>query len=235
MNKIGIITVMTFIFCLAFLPQEGAAQENEVIHLTVEDAIRIGLQQNFGILIAENEAEIDRLNRTLGNAGFLPRLNLSGSREQTEVILVSADLELNWTLFDGGRMFVTWQKLGELRELGETMARIQIENTVRDIIKEYYEIVREQNMLDVLRSSVEISEDRYNIAQTKRDLGSGTEFELLLARSDLNTDIAEVLRQEVVVNSAKLDLIRILDLDTDIEFTVAGEILMSDYMELADL
>src|SRR5690625_6073525 len=81
MNKIGIITVMTFIFCLAFLPQEGAAQENEVIHLTVEDAIRIGLQQNFGILIAENEAEIDRLNRTLGNAGFLPRLNLSGSRE----------------------------------------------------------------------------------------------------------------------------------------------------------
>src|SRR5690625_7009855 len=66
-------------------------------------------------------------------------------------------------------------------------------------------------ILDVLRSSVEISEDRYNIAQTKRDLGSGTEFELLLARSDLNTDIAEVLRQEVVVNSAKLDLIRILD------------------------
>src|SRR5690625_6148079 len=87
----------------------------------------------------------------------------------------------------------------------------------------------------VLRRSVECSDDRYNIAQTKRDLGSGTEFELLLARSDLNTDIAEVLRQEVVVNSAKLDLIRILDLDTDIEFTVAGEILMSDYMELADL
>src|SRR5690625_6590338 len=67
----------------------------------------------------------------------------------------------------------------------------------------------------VLRRSVECSDDRYNIAQTKRDLGSGTEFELLLARSDLNTDIAEVLRQEVVVNSAKLDLIRILDLRSE--------------------
>lgn len=245
--------LLTLMSHFAFLPQEGIAQENEIVHLTVEDAIRIGLQQNFGILIAENEAEIDRLNRTLGNAGFLPRLQLIGSREQiyetesetrenlpeetedTEVTLVSADLELNWTLFDGGRMFVTWQKLGELRDLGETMARIEIENTVRDIITEYYEIVREQNMLDVLRSSVEISEDRYNIAQTKRDLGSGTEFELLLARSDLNTDIAEVLRQEVVVNSAKLDLIRILDLDTDIEFTVTEEIVTSDYMEWADL
>lgn|SRR5690625_700508 len=253
MKKFGILMLLTLMSHFAFLPQEGIAQENEIVHLTVEDAIRIGLQQNFGILIAENEAEIDRLNRTLGNAGFLPRLQLIGSREQiyetesetrenlpeetedTEVTLVSADLELNWTLFDGGRMFVTWQKLGELRDLGETMARIEIENTVRDIITEYYEIVREQNMLDVLRSSVEISEDRYNIAQTKRDLGSGTEFELLLARSDLNTDIAEVLRQEVVVNSAKLDLIRILDLDTDIEFTVTGEIVTSDYMEWADL
>src|SRR5690625_7007325 len=30
-------------------------------------------------------------------------------------------------------------------------------------------------------------------------------------------------------------MILILDLDTDIEFTVAGEIIMSDYIELADL
>src|SRR5690625_1495140 len=90
-------------------------------------------------------------------------------------------------------------------------------------------------MLDVLRSSVEISEDRYNIAQTKRELGSGTEFELLLARSDLHTDIAEVLRQEVVGNGAKLDLIRILHLGTDLAFTLEGRRLISDYIELADL
>lgn len=249
MKKLIIILAI----CFGVLAQKASAQDGQSIHLTVEDAIQIGLQHNFGILIAENEAEIARLNRTLGNAGFLPTLQLSGSRENIyetesetqgnmpeesddfEITLLSADLELGWTLFDGGRMFVTWNKLGELRDLGETLARIQVENTVRDIISEYYEIVREQKLLDVLESSVEISEDRFNIAQTKRDLGSGTEFELLLARSDLNTDIAEVLRQEVVVNSARLDLIRILDLDSDAQFTVASEIDMSDYIELAEI
>lgn len=250
MKKLVIIII---ICCSGMIAERVAAQDGESIHLTAEDAIQIGLQHNFGILIAENEAEIDRLNRTLGNAGFLPTLQLSGSRENIyetesetegnmpevsedfEVTLLSADLELDWTLFDGGKMFVTWRKLGELRDLGETLAKIQIEHTVRDIISEYYEIVREQKLLDVLESSVEISEERYNIAQTKRDLGSGTELELLLARSDLNTDIGEVLRQEVVVNNAKMDLIRILDLDTDADFTVADEIVMSDFIELADL
>ena len=245
--------VITLAVCLGVWVQHSYAQNEQSVHLTVEDAIQIGLQHNFGILIAENEADIARLNRTLGNAGFLPTLQLSGSREQIyetesetrenmpeesedfEVTLLSADLELGWTLFDGGRMFVTWRRLDELRNLGETLAQIQVENTVRNIISEYYDIVREQKLLDVLMSSVEISEERFNIAQTKRDLGSGTEFELLLARSDLNTDIGEVLRQEVVVNSANMDLIRILDLDTDADFTVENDIVMLEFIELADI
>lgn len=250
MRKFALILILCF---FVITVHTLSAQDEQTVHLTVDDAIQIGLQHNYGILIAENEAEIERLNRTLGNAGFLPVLELRGSREKVyetesethenmpeesgdyEITLLSADLELGWTLFDGGRMFVTWNKLGELRVLGETLARIQVENTVRDIIRYYYEIVREQKLLDVLESSVEISEERYNIAQTKRDLGSGTEFELLLAQSDLNTDIGEVLRQEVVVNNAKMNLIRILDLDTDAEFTVAAEIVMSEFIELADL
>src|SRR5690625_2121018 len=112
MKKCGILMLLTLMSHFAFLPQEGIAQEDEIVHLTVEDAIRIGLHQNCGILIAENEAGSGRLNRTLGNAGFLPRLRLIGSREQiyetesgtrenlrdetedTEVTLVSADLGL---------------------------------------------------------------------------------------------------------------------------------------------
>jgi outer membrane protein len=229
--------------------QVGNAQQL----LTLEDVLQIGLQQNFGILVAENEAEIDRLNRSLGNAGFLPSLEVSGSREEiiesesstvegesaitedVEVSLLSGDVELGWTLFDGGRMFVTYRKLGELRDLGETLARIQVENTIKDITEAYYEIVRQKNVLDVLRNSVEISEERYNIAQTKRDLGSGTEFELLLAQADLNTDRAAVVRQEVILNDAKTDLIRLLDLDSDAEFDVTESIAVAEELYINDL
>jgi outer membrane protein len=221
--------------------------------LTLEEALQIGLEQNFGILVAENEAEIDRLNRSLGNAGFLPSLEVRGSREEifesesstvegessitedVEVSMLSGDVELGWTLFDGSRMFVRYRKLGELRDLGETLARIQVENTIKDITEAYYEIVRQEKVLDVLQNSVEISEERYDIAQTKRELGSGTEFELLLARADLNTDRAAVVRQEVIVNDAKTSLIRLLDLDTDVEFDVSETISVAEELLIDDL
>lgn len=221
--------------------------------LTLEDAVRIGLERNFGILLAENEAEIARMNRSLGNAGFLPGLELSGNRTEwleterireegesfpasdTEISLLSADVELEWTLFDGLGMFVTYQKLGELRDLGETQARVQIENTMTDIIQAYYEIVRQEKLLGVLRNSVEISEERYEIAETKRELGSGSEYEMLLAQSDLNTDRAEVIRQEVILNEAKNNLIRLLDLDTTEEFDVHANIDIADVLSMEDL
>jgi outer membrane protein len=168
------ISAVVLAFLLAFI-QPGNAQEL----ITLEDAIQIGLQQNFGILVAENEAEIARINRSPGNAGFLPRLDLSGGREEVflteteqvngeasvsedfEESLLSADVELGWTLFDGAKMFVTYQRLGELRSLGETLARVEVENTIKDIIQAYYDIVRQKQLLDVLQNSVEISEERY--------------------------------------------------------------------------
>jgi outer membrane protein len=242
------ISAVVLAFLLAFI-QPGNAQEL----ITLEDAIQIGLQQNFGILVAENEAEIARINRSPGNAGFLPRLDLSGGREEVflteteqvngeasvsedfEESLLSADVELGWTLFDGAKMFVTYQRLGELRSLGETLARVEVENTIKDIIQAYYDIVRQKQLLGVLQNSVEISEERYSIAQTKRDLGSGTEFELILARSDLNTDRAAVIRQEVTVNDMKAALIRLLDLDSDKDFDVSEAIHVAAMLDLDDL
>jgi outer membrane protein len=74
-----------------------------------------------------------------------------------------------------------------------------------------------------------------SIAQTKRDLGSGTEFELILARSDLNTDRAAVIRQEVTVNDMKAALIRLLDLDSDKDFDVSEAIHVAAMLDLDDL
>jgi outer membrane protein len=234
---------------LLLLQSNGISQDI----LTVEDAILLGLENNYGIQIARNEAEIDRLNRTLGNAGFLPTLTATGGREDVfesetvspqgepetssdyEISLLSMDLQLDWTLFDGLRMFSNYRRLGEIERLGETLSTVEVENTISDIIRAYYEIVRQEKLLDVLENSVEISEERYSIAQTKRELGSGSEYELLLARSDLNADRAELIRQQVILNNLRLDLIRILDLDSDSEFAVADDIELSDLMTLDTL
>ena len=214
--------------------------------MTIEDAIRMGLENNHNIQIARNEAGIGSINKSLGNAGFLPSLQVSGSQinvfEDNRVIneginqgALSSNIltrtgavTLDWTIFDGLRMFTTYSRLSELQNLGDLEARMQIESTITTILEAYYEIVRHEKSLGVLINSVETSEERYQIAQTKRELGSGSEYEVLLAQTDLNADHAAVIRQEVVLTNARMELIRLLNLNIDTNFEIVQEIRLNE-------
>ncbi len=214
--------------------------------LTIEDAIRAGLDRNFGIVIARNEAEIASLNRNWGAAGFTPDLNLSagvsggrddvtitenGDTRPNERTLISSsnlDASLSWTIFDGLKMFTTYNKLVEFENLGNIRARIQIENTVSDIISAYYNIIRIEKRLTVLQNTVELSQERFRIADTKRQIGSGSEYEFLLAQTDLNSDKTAVIREEVLLNDAKIRLLTLLNMNPTTPFTVTSEINLAD-------
>lgn len=226
----------------------GATADDRQL-LTLEDAIRTGMERNFGIVIARNEAEIASLNRNWGAAGFTPDLNLSaglsGGRDDvtitedgvgrpSERTLISAsnlDASLSWTIFDGFKMFTTYNKLIEFENLGNVRARIQIENTVSDIISAYYNIIRIEKRLAVLQNTVELSQERYRIADTKRQIGSGSEYEFLLAQTDLNSDKTAVIREEVLLNDAKIRLLTMLNMDPETTFAVTSEINLADIID----
>lgn len=98
--------------------------------LSLEEAITIGLKNNFSIQIAKNDLQVAVNNNSLGNAGFLPTLNLSGGAKQSvngnksedqsgvstesknqRTITANAAVALDWTLFDGFGMFIKKEKL----------------------------------------------------------------------------------------------------------------------------
>ncbi len=62
---------------LLFLVAQASAQK-----LTLPDAIAIALQKNFAIQIAQNDAEISRINNHLGIAGGLPSVTAAASDQQ---------------------------------------------------------------------------------------------------------------------------------------------------------
>ena len=102
--------------------------------LSIDDAINIALKKNYDIRIARNDAQVSKENNTPGNAGMLPTLGIVGSgsyavNNTTQKLAggtensypnsasssLSLGLQLNWTLFDGGKMFVTKSKLNEIQ------------------------------------------------------------------------------------------------------------------------
>ncbi|HKJ69159.1 MAG TPA: TolC family protein [bacterium] len=223
--------------------------------LTIDQAIRIGLENNYSIRIARNVVAIAENNNSLGNAGFLPQVNVSGNqntnitnsrqeyaftdevneRTGAQSQSLGSNVALNWTIFDGFRMFVTRQKLNELEAEGELSARVTIEGALSDIISAYYTIVREKQTLEVLREAVTISRERLNIAREKLDLGSGSGLETLQARADLNSDSSAFVRQEVNVRNAKIAFNELLAREPGTEFTVSNAIPIQQDLALADL
>ena len=51
--------------------------------MTLPRAIETGLKNNFSIILQKNSEEISKNNNTLGNAGFLPVLGLTGTQNNT--------------------------------------------------------------------------------------------------------------------------------------------------------
>ena len=144
--------------------------------MTAEDAIRIGLENNFDIRIARNNAKIAQNNTTLGTADFLPTLDGTGSFDFNTSDLETNNpfrpggvsdsktgngvLSLNWTLFDGFRMFANKRRYNDLARLGESLARNVIEEKMVEILRAYFNLVQQTQLLEVAKNTRAISETR---------------------------------------------------------------------------
>ncbi|KAF0149938.1 MAG: Outer membrane efflux protein [Ignavibacteria bacterium] len=207
--------------------------------LSLKEAVRIALENNYDIQMAKSDAEISGNNYSIGNAGFLPNLNVSASQTKTVSNTkqeyssgqlvdktsstsnnTNASAALNWTIFDGLKMFLSFSKLKELKEIGEVKLRSQVESSVADVIKFYYDIVRQKNIYNVSLEGVAISEQRLKITEDKFSVGSASKLEVLSAKVDLNTDRSNLLNQEVVLNGLKVSLNTVLGRKSSEEFDV---------------
>lgn len=236
MNRISLVScfILLLLSSVQFVKAQGV--------LTLEEAITIGLENNYNIQITRNLSEINANNYSIGNAGFLPTLSVtaastervedsdfiaggesrstSGARNSNR----NAALNLNWTLFDGFRMFRSYDRLGVLQEVGDEELRLEMELLVAGVTLGYYNIIRINEQLKILSNNIDVSEERIEIEETKVDLGSGSQYDLLQARSDLNADRAAYLRENNALTEAKIFLNVLLSRAPESEFDVTDDI-----------
>jgi outer membrane protein TolC len=202
--------------------------------ITSDDAIAIAMKNNYGILIARNDADIAKMNNTSGNAGMLPSVVVDGSDRYTlnnSLINQSSDIDikytnagtnainagvqLNWTLFDGGKMFVTKNKLNEIEVLGEIQFRDQVLQTVYNVVVAYFNVVKLQQQLVSFYKVISLNQERVTILQTSFDAGSTAKNNLLQAKIDLNVSKENAMTQQSAIIAAKRNLNQVLSLKID--------------------
>ncbi len=223
------------IYTLLALPALLLGQDR----LTAEQAIRTGLQNNFAIQVAKNNREIADNNTGRGTAEFLPRLDanagyqFSKTKQETnspfsfgtsETRNTNAQIALNWTLFDGMKMFVTNSRYRELAKLGEEQARNTIENTSVAILRSFFNVVQQYDLLQVAQSTMEISRVRLEKERVRQSLGSASSTDFLDAQVAFNNDTATVINRELDYLIAKQDLNILLGRDPETSFEAEAKI-----------
>ena len=224
--------------------------------LTVEEAIATALKSNYDIRLTRNDSAVYALDYHYANAAFLPRLNgtatkawnnndqrqkfADGTARQRDNIKSSnlnAGINLNWTLFDGMKMFATKEKLEEFTKLGELTVRNQVVNTVAEVINNYYNIVQQKQQLKAIEEQMSINEERVKLADRKLSVGLGSKPELLQANVDLNAQKAAQLRQQTLIEQVRQQLNQLMGQPIETTYEVSDSIplhLGINYEEVAN-
>ena len=234
---------ITLFFLLSF--SALFAQEQ----LTKEEAVKIALENNYGIKIAYNNLKIAKNNKGLLNSGYLPTLTGNAgatyNTDDTEVVFLNGDItnlenakssrfnasvSLNYTLFDGlGRRY-NYKQLKERYNLTELQVRETIENTLLQLFTVYYNVAQLTENVTLLNESLKISKNRLNRANYQFDFGQNTKLTVLNAEVDVNNDSILLLNTKQLLSNAKRDLYVVLgkneapifSIDTEVVFNITA-------------
>lgn len=236
--------------CCMIVPFVGSAQDM----LSVEDAIKIGLEKNYSVMIVKNQKEIAKAQNNLGNAGMSPTVTLNANlglaslnshqefntgvvqeRAGAQTNSTGASVNAAWNVFDGFRMFAIKKRLDLNEQLSTIQLKQQMENTVYDIIVTYYNVVKIKELIKASKQNLQIYEERMKIAELKLEIGSDSKVEVLLSRSDVNKAKSTIIQLELDLLNAKVQLNNLLSRSADVEYNTSDSIVVSYNPNLDDL
>lgn len=203
----------TLLPILVLLASAGMARaQGTAAHLTAEQAVALALENNHGVRMARNSAEMAKSANSAGSAGMLPTLDANGGysmdnagteqafftgevreTDNANAQALNAQVELNWTLFDGLSMFAAKDRLETLERIGEGQLRQTMEATVYGVLANYFQLVQLEKAVAVQRESLQTSRERLLITGTGERAGTASGLDLVQAQLDLSTDSAQLL------------------------------------------
>lgn len=217
------------ILFLLLIPCLGYSQEI----FDLKKCISYGLQNNLDIRIVQNSQQIAEQNATVGNAGYLPTLDLSSNyggnlyhiynQEQTSGDVVTefsdnnrlnqsmdAGIYLNWSIFEGLSINTNYKRLKELQQVGELNTRLTIENMIADLSAEYYNYIQQIIQYNNLKSALKLSEERLRIVAERYGIGSMSRLDMQQAKVDFNSDSSRLVKQKESLFVSRVSLNHIM-------------------------
>jgi outer membrane protein TolC len=222
---------------LALLLATATGKTQEL--LTAGAAVKIGLERNYNVQILRNQEAIAANNNTPGRAGMLPTVNSTGTGSyainNTEQKFFNGDsrgakdassinfrlgLEVNWTAFDGFRMFIERDRLQTLEQQSRTQTIAQMQGLAANILAAYYNLVQLERSTENLRYAVRLDRDLLTLVQNKKRIGTATGLELLQSEARLTADSVRLHELETQIARTRMSFNQLLNRPVETGFAV---------------
>jgi len=203
------------------------------------------LENNYGIRIVRNDLAIAKNNNNLGNAGYLPNIAvdmrqnitvnsarqefLSGQTNEADNAInrsFDAGVALEWTFFDGFKMFATDKRLDLLEDQARFHLLAEIEMKVYEASVGYYTAILLQKQQRILEESIQLALERQKIVEKRLSVGAASKLELLQTQLDLNVDSSAYLANKREQATLKSDLNRLMAAPVERAISFTGELPM---------
>ena len=207
--------------------------------LSLSDAINFAMEKNYGIVISRLSSEVASINNNWGTAGRYPTISFSTTssnsadlnKGETRTNRIYSDLGLDWTIFNGFAVNITKARLEQLEELSKGNLAVVVESTIEDVVLAYYQVLLQEETLNLLERVMKLSEDRYDYEQKRYDLGGSARYNLLLSQNTYLNDKGAYLNQEVLLKTSIRNLNFLMGVDSITwNFTEQFEADSTEYM-----
>ncbi|WP_407557444.1 TolC family protein [Winogradskyella sp. 4-2091] len=220
------------------------AQNDATKRYSLEDCISIALENNLELkstALLENSAKI---NYQQSKANLLPSVNgnfnvgVNDGRSidpftndfiNQELTFSNLGLSLDMTVFNGFRLLNTAKQ----NRLNNQASQLETEAAQQDLILNvtlaYLQVLNAQDVLELSKARLKVTKQQLKIQKDFFDdeLGNPADYADILGQ--VASDETSVLVSESSLNNAKLSLIQLLNVETDIE--VNSETMLLDFEE----
>lgn len=218
------------------------AQENPA-YTSLEELIAIGMENNFQVRMAKNNQELGDYLYSTGYGVLLPTVDLNGGyngaarntyleqfngnvveQAGAQSTNLNADITARWVVFEGFRRFNSLNRFRIEHGQSNLLFKAEMENMISLVSRAYYSYLMEQERLRFLEQSLQLSQQRLDIAQSNYEVGKTSRSEYLAAQVDYNADKSAIYTQQELVNTSRIEINRLLNRDLRTPILVKNDI-----------
>ena len=209
----------SLVLCIGLL---AVAAVNAQETLSLDDALRLALQNNglARAALAETDAADARL--AAARANLYPSIDLSSSTTRTRIEGGGAIADttqrqngfgLEWLLLDNGQRELRIRQSSRTAEATRQSTRDTLRRVLFQTARAYYEALRRKDLLQVADTAVRRAETLLEVAKAQAEVGAAPQKDVLQAEADLANARVQQIQARNALRLAETDLKRLIGWD----------------------